>query len=288
MLAGTSHYEATSAHTQEIARGERFAFGRNWQQLLRVIDEDRINHAETSLSRMLRLHQLNGLTFLDVGCGSGLSSLAARRLGAVVHAFDFDAQSVACAMELRRRYGFDDPAWTIEEGSVLDPSYIGRLGTFDIVYSWGVLHHTGRMWDALATTCSAVAPNGRLFIAVYNDLGTSTVRWRRIKRIYNRLPAAFRPLFTLAAIAPAESKALLSACVRLRPSDYIRSWTAYNERGMHRWRDIVDWVGGYPYEVATPEQVFDFCQARGFTLLSMHCGGVGLGCNEFVFQRGPA
>jgi len=283
-----SDYAATSAHTQEIARGERFAFGRNWQQLLRVIDEERINHAETSLARMLRLHQLNGLRFLDIGCGSGLSSLAARRLGAVVHAFDFDAQSVACAIELRRRYGFDDSAWTIEEGSVLDPSYIARLGTFDIVYSWGVLHHTGRMWDALATTCSAVAPNGRLFIAVYNDLGTSTARWRWIKRTYNQLPASLKPLFTLAAIAPAEFKALLRACVKLRPSEYLRSWTAYNERGMHRWRDIVDWVGGYPYEVATPEQVFDFCQARGFTLLSMHCGGVGLGCNEFVFQRGPA
>jgi 2-polyprenyl-6-hydroxyphenyl methylase/3-demethylubiquinone-9 3-methyltransferase len=285
MLAGTSDYAASSAHTREVARGERFAFGRNWQQLLRLIDEDRVNHAEVSLARMLRLHQLNGLTFLDIGCGSGLSSLAARRLGAVVHAFDFDAQSVACAMELRGRFGFEDSAWTIEEGSVLDQSYMSRLGTFDIVYSWGVLHHTGRMWDAMDAACSAVAPRGRLFVAVYNDLGTSTVRWRRIKRTYNQLPAALKPLFTVAAIAPAESKALLKACVRLRPSEYVRSWTAYNERGMNRWRDIVDWVGGYPYEVATPEQVFDFCQTRGFTLLSMHCGGVGLGCNEFVFLR---
>jgi 2-polyprenyl-3-methyl-5-hydroxy-6-metoxy-1,4-benzoquinol methylase len=265
MLAGTSDYAASSAHTREVARGERFAFGRNWQQLLRLIDEDRVNHAEVSLARMLRLHQLNGLTFLDIGCGSGLSSLAARRLGAVVHAFDFDAQSVACAMELRGRFGFEDSAWTIEEGSVLDQSYMSRLGTFDIVYSWGVLHHTGRMWDAMDAACSAVAPRGRLFVAVYNDLGTSTVRWRRIKRTYNQLPAALKPLFTVAAIAPAESKALLKACVRLRPSEYVRSWTAYNERGMNRWRDIVDWVGGYPYEVAKPEQVFDFCQARGFT-----------------------
>ena len=114
MLAGISDYAASTAHTREIARGERFPFGRNWQHLLRFIDEERINNAEISLLRMLRLPELNGRTFLDVGCGSGLSSLAARRLGAIVHAFDFDAQSVACAMELRRRYGFDDSAWTIE------------------------------------------------------------------------------------------------------------------------------------------------------------------------------
>ena len=56
---------------------------------------------------------------------------------------------------------------------------------------------------------------------------------------------------------------------------------------MNHWRDAVDWVGGYPYEVATPEAVLDFCRARGFELTAMRCGGVGLGCNEFVFDRKP-
>jgi SAM-dependent methyltransferase len=288
MLAGTGEYEGSSAHSLEIERGERFGFGDNWLQLFRLIDENRIQQSEASLARMLRLPQLTGRTFLDIGCGSGLSSLAARRLGATVRAFDFDPHSVACARELRRRYALDDPDWIIEEGSVLDADYLARLGTFDIVYSWGVLHHTGRLWDAMAAACSAVAPMGRLFVAIYNDLGSSSTRWRWIKRTYNRLPAALRPLWTVGAIAPGEMKAMLRACAALRPSDYIRSWTGYNERGMNRWRDIVDWVGGYPYEVATPEQVFDFCQARGFTLLSMHCGGVGLGCNEFVFVRSAA
>ncbi len=288
MLAGTREYAASSVPTVEIARGERFAFGRNWQQLFRLIDENRISLAQASLAHMLRLPDLTGRTFLDIGCGSGLSSLAARRLGATVHAFDFDPQSVACATELRRRFAPDDPDWTIEQGSALDAQYLARLGTFDIVYSWGVLHHTGRLWDGMAAACSAVAPQGRLFVAIYNDLGSASERWRWIKRTYNRLPAALRPLWTVAAIAPGEFKALARACATLRPSDYVRSWTGYNERGMNRWRDIVDWVGGYPYEVATPEQVFDFCQARGFTLLSMHCGGVGLGCNEFVFVRSGA
>ena len=162
---------------------------------------------------------------------------------------------------------------------------MSALGTFDIVYSWGVLHHTGRMWDAVDAACRAVRPGGSLFIALYNDLGTKSRRWRRIKRIYTQLPRPLRPVLTGAAIAPTEAKALARHLVAGRPIDYLKLWTHQGVRGMNRWRDAVDWVGGYPYEVATPEAVFDFCRDRGFTLRSLKCGGVGLGCNEFVFIR---
>jgi 2-polyprenyl-6-hydroxyphenyl methylase/3-demethylubiquinone-9 3-methyltransferase len=158
---------------------------------------------------------------------------------------------------------------------VLDEAYIAQLGVFDVVYSWGVLHHTGKMWAAIDRACRAVAPNGLLFIAIYNDLGSSSVRWRWIKRTYNRLPRAIRPLWTLAAMSPEEAKSLGRALLSGRPKQYV-----------NRWRDMVDWVGGYPYEVAKPEEVFAFCQSRGFSLRNLRCGGVGLGCNEFVFDRG--
>ena len=59
-------------------------------------------------------------------------------------------------------------------------------------------------------------------------------------------------------------------------------------RGMTKWRDIIDWVGGYPYEVSTPDEVFDFCRERGFRLTKLKCGNVGFGCNEFVFERKQA
>jgi len=273
-------------HATEVARGERFAFGDNWASFLSVLDEERIGAAERGLRRMLQVERLDGLRFLDIGSGSGLSSLAARRLGARVHSFDYDAQSVACTSELRRRYFPADDRWTVERGSALDADYLRRLGQFDIVYSWGVLHHTGQMWHALENAVIPVAQSGKLFIAIYNDTGTQSRRWHAIKRIYNEIPKLARKPFAIAVTAPAEAKALAGAVLRGRPGDYVRSWTEYRRRrGMSKWYDIVDWVGGYPYEFATPDQIFDFYRPRGFTLIKMKCGGVGLGCNEFVFER---
>jgi 2-polyprenyl-6-hydroxyphenyl methylase/3-demethylubiquinone-9 3-methyltransferase len=275
-----------SLHASEVARGERFEFGENWSRFLAALDDERIREAEGSLRRMLETESLAGRSFLDIGSGSGLFSLAARRLGARVHSLDFDPRSVACTAELRRRFFPEDPAWRVEEGSALDADYIRSLGLFDVVYSWGVLHHTGEMWRALENAQLPVKPGGRLFVAIYNDTGTQAARWKWIKKTYNRLPRPLRPPFAALAIAPDEIKPALRALVRLRPQEYVRRWTGYDRnRGMSRWRDIVDWVGGYPYEVATPDEIFDFYRARGFTLTKLKCGGVGLGCNEFVFVR---
>lgn len=275
-----------SAHAAEIARGERFEFGENWSRFLELLNEGRIKRAEDSLCAMLDVTSLEGRSFLDIGSGSGLFSLAARRLGARVHSFDLDPRSVACTMELRRRHFPFDTDWEIVEGSALDAEFVRSLGSFDIVYSWGVLHHTGAMWRALENAALPVGLGGRLFIAIYNDTGTQARRWKWIKKKYNELPRHLRAPFAAVVSAPDEAKRLLRALVRLRPGEYVRSWTAYDEnRGMSHWRDIIDWVGGYPYEVATPEQIFDFYRARGFELTKLKCGGVGLGCNEFVFER---
>ena len=279
----------TSLHANEVARGERFEFGENWSRFLAALDDDRIREAEDSLRRMLETDSLAGRSFLDIGSGSGLFSLAARRLGARVHSLDYDPRSVACTAELRRRYFPEDPEWRVEEGSALDESYISSLGRFDVVYSWGVLHHTGQMWRGLANAALPVADGGRLFVAIYNDTGSQSERWKWIKKTYNRLPRPLRSPFALAMMAPEEAKALLRSLARLRPSEYAARWTRYDQnRGMSRWHDIVDWVGGHPYEVAKPEEIFEFYKSRGFTLTKMKCGGVGLGCNEFVFVKGGA
>ena len=272
-------------HAREVAQGERFEFGKNWSKFLALLNDQRIAEAEASLKRMLEYDDLAGKSFLDIGSGSGLFSLAARRLGARVHSFDYDPHSVACTAELRRRYFPDDAAWTVQSGSALDADYLRSLGTFDIVYSWGVLHHTGQMWQALDNARLPVAPGGKLFVAIYNDTGSQSARWKWIKKTYNGLPRPLRPPFALLAVAPDEMKNLLRAAATLKVGAYVRSWTDYDQnRGMNKWRDVIDWVGGYPYEVARADAIFDFYRQRGFALAKLNCGG-GLGCNEFVFVR---
>lgn len=273
-------------HASEIERGERFAFGENWSRFLDVLDESRIARAEESLREMLEVDTLEGKRFLDIGSGSGLFSLAARRLGARVHSFDYDPHSVACTKELRSRYFPGDDAWQIQEGSALDEEYVKSLGVFEVVYSWGVLHHTGQMWKALDNARLPIAAKGKLFIAIYNDQGSKSRRWKWFKKTYNALPRLLKTPFAVAAMAPEEMKAMLRSLLTLKPGAYVRSWTQYDQnRGMSRWRDIIDWVGGYPYEVAKPEEIFDFYRAQGFRLMKMKCGGVGLGCNQFVFVK---
>lgn len=275
----------SAAFAEEVTKGERFTFGDNWRKFIAVLNEQRIVEAELSLKSMLGIETLKDKTFVDVGSGSGLFSLAARRLGAKVHSFDFDPSSVACTQELRRRYFPDDNYWTIEQGSALDESYLNSLGQFDFVYSWGVLHHTGNMWKALELVVSLVKPEGgKLFISIYNDEGSMSRVWKLIKRAYCRAPSLLKPLILYPATLWLWGPTLILDMIRLKP---FQSWRTYSEnRGMSPWRDVVDWVGGYPFEVANPGEIFDFyCGRYGFILCRLKAAGHGLGTNQFVFER---
>lgn len=270
--------------SEEIGKGERFAFGSNWAGFLKVLNEERIVEAEDSLKKMLGTDSLVGRSFLDVGSGSGLFSLAARRLGASVRSFDFDESSVACANELKRRYFEGDPDWEISGGNVLDTSWLTALGEWDVVYSWGVLHHTGDMWRALENVVLLVAPGGSLFLSIYNDQGRRSRIWRWIKRRYCSGGKLVKFLLICLCFPVLWGPSLILGLIRHgNPFHY---WNGYKrKRGMSPMHDLIDWVGGYPFEVAKPEEIFDFYHARGFALQKLCTCGGRLGCNQFVFER---
>jgi SAM-dependent methyltransferase len=273
------------SNAAEIAAGDRFEFGANWQAFLDTVDGERIAVAEASLKEMLGCADLAGRTFVDVGSGSGLFSLAAHRLGATVRSFDFDPKSVACTQEMRRRFATDPGSWTVHGGSVLDRRFIDGLGQYDVVYSWGVLHHTGQMWEAIRNAASLVKPGGTLFIAIYNDQGAKSVFWLKVKRLYNRLPGALRPIFVAAIAGVFEMKIALTRLLKgSNPLPFARWANRKRERGMSVWHDWVDWCGGLPFEVATPEGIVGFLRPLGFQPTRSKTVD-GLACNEFVFER---
>jgi len=265
----------------------RFSFGANWQSFIKkALTPERIHEAVDSLRTFFGVNDFEGQTFLDIGCGSGLFSLAARKLGAEVHSFDFDSLSVACTMELKRRYFPEDEKWTIEQGDVLDVSYLNSLGHFDLVYSWGVLHHTGAMWKALENVVPLVAEGGKLFISIYNNQGFASLFWTALKKFYNRSSKPLKWLIVLGVGGYFEFRWIIARLIRYRnPLSLTYLPEKKKNRGMSVWHDLVDWVGGYPFEVAKPEEIFEFYRKRGFELVKLKTCAGGIGCNEYVFVQ---
>jgi 2-polyprenyl-3-methyl-5-hydroxy-6-metoxy-1,4-benzoquinol methylase len=268
--------------SQEVKQGKRFEFGKNWNSFLKTLDDKRIEEAIDSLKEMLEVEDLEGKKFLDIGSGSGLFSLAAKKLGAEVHSFDFDTDSVSCTKYLRDTY-FPDSNWIVEEGSVLDVDYVKSLGQFDIVYSWGVLHHTGHMYKALDNAALPVKEGGKLFIAIYNDEGAKSKVWKKIKKVYVKYLAG-KYLITMLYTPYYLTKNFLMDTLYLRQPPFARYRKGKKERGMSGKHDLADWLGGYPFEVARIPEIFNFYKKKGF-VLNVVTTKKGKGCNQFVFTK---
>jgi len=262
----------------------RFAFGKNWSRFLENLNEHRILEAEKSLKEKLNCVDLKGLVFLDIGSGSGLFSLAAYRMGATVYSFDYDQDSVECTKYLKQQYAPKDDKWVVERGSVLDQDFLKKFGQVDVVYSWGVLHHTGHMYKAFENVVHLVKDGGTLFVSIYNNQGISSKIWTIIKKSYNNYKFLRPGLLFFCGIWLWKYRIAWGLMRYGNPLKFISEY-GKGSRGMSAYHDLVDWIGGYPFEVAKPEEVFDFFKSKKFELQRLKTCAGGLGCNEFVFRR---
>jgi len=273
----------------DLTRPEtHFAFGRNWASYAQNVADAEIKEAENGLLRLLGGEPPQAMRFLDIGSGSGLHSLAALRLGASrVHAIDIDQDSVDTTRALLSRLAADQN-WQAERVSVFDLTP-ERVGEFDVVYSWGVLHHTGDLDRALKCAARLVRPGGLFVFALYHRV-MADFFWRFEKRWYAQASPSAQ------ARARAAYAALFRVGLRLtgrRFDDYLAGYRS--NRGMDFYHDVHDWMGGWPYESISPAEVEALMKALGLEkvrsfvgrgrFFGRHSGIFGSGCDEFVYRR---
>jgi len=264
---------------------DRFEFGKNWESFSSLIDEEAVRKAEDRMALFLGTRDLSGRSFLDVGCGSGLHALVALRFGAKeIVAIDVDPDSVSTARTVLER-NWPGTNKTVRRVSVFDLEK-ERFGEFDIVYSWGVLHHTGDMNRAIETAAKHVKPGGLFAVALYGKTPYCNL-WKRIKRWYvNASPAQ-------QARAERTYIRLFGLYLLLRGKRLSTHIAGYKrKRGMDFGHDVRDWIGGYPYESIAPRELAQMLTPFGFDLIRQNVrkrsGLFGSGNDEYLFRRHDA
>jgi len=260
----------------------RFGFGKNWTRYVKTeFSEERVQFSKDVMLDFLGMKDLKEKYFLDVGCGSGLHSLAALRSGAArIVGFDFDPNSVS-ATRMLKEYAGNPQNWEVMQGSILDLQFIQTLEPADIVYAWGVLHHTGEMWKAVENTASLVKKGGLLYLALYTSGVThpSDDFWLEVKQRYNRSGWLTKRKMELWYVW----EFMLGRNIRNIPNLIKTDRNYKNDRGMALYTDIVDWLGGWPMEFASIEQVKSFCGEKlNMTLINIKTGQAN---TNYLFKK---
>lgn len=255
-----------------------FSFGKNWEQFIKNnFSEEKVAISKRHILDFLELQDLSGKYFLDVGCGSGIHSLAALKAGAEkIVSFDTDPYSVKTTKLLKEMHG-NLPHWHILHGSILDLQFISILEPADIVYAWGALHHTGDMYKAIENSSSLLKNNGYFYVALYTTDSKSEY-WLRVKKRYNKSRVLGKKAMECSYIM---RHLILPYCLRFKnPLKVIFNYK--KKRGMSYFTDVKDWLGGYPFEHAKIEDVFNFCKRKlGLDLVNIKTGEAN---TEYLFS----
>ncbi len=261
-----------------------FAFGKNWSDYAKTITEEKINDAVKELSRLLNGYDLKGKTFLDIGSGSGIHSLAALKLGAKsIVAIDIDYNSTKTTQQTLAKYEEHHGQWKalniniFESNAVIDEK-------FDVVYSWGVLHHTGDMKHALEQSISYLNNDGHLLIALYVATPFCGI-WKHLKWFYSKLPTLLqKPILWLYSalrliIMPLKGK---------NPITFLKNY--HKNRGMNFLHDGHDWLGGYPYQSISKTDLQKLLEKDDLELIydykaEKRLAPLGTGCGEYHFIK---
>ncbi len=253
----------------------KFSFGKNWQAYSKnALTKKSLMDFKHDFDELFNGIDFKNKKFIDIGFGQGLAILIAAEKGADVVGIDIDANNIkALNITLQEMGRVKVPKTDIV--SILDDDYVNRYkSNYDIVHSWGVLHHTGNMTKGFDNACDLVATNGYFICSIYNRHWSSPI-WKIIKYLYN--------------ISPLICQQLINGF--FYPIIFIAKWivTGKNpkqkERGMNFFYDVIDWIGGYPYEYATENEIIELVSKKGFVCIKSCPAAVPTGCNEFVFER---
>ncbi len=261
---------------QSIEEKVTFSFGENWQSYLETVSENEIESARQDILQWISEKDISGKNVIDVGSGSGVHSLSFYLSGAgKLFSFDYDKNSVDATKTLWQK-SKEPENWTVAHGSVLDKEYVQSLGTFDIVYSWGVLHHTGSMWEAIENAASLVKPGGIFWISLYSK-GPLYPKHLALKKKYNAASQWGKRLMVWEAVA-------ILMIIRLRHWRNPFAWNEKRIRGMNVYHDIIDWLGGLPYEVASADEILQFGRKNNLILERINPLNEG-GCSSYLLRK---
>lgn len=269
----------TQSIDSEMPLEKRFTFGKNWSKFVDShFHPERLEGSIRVFQDFTSLQVLSSKTFLDVGCGSGLHSLAAHKMGAkTVTSFDFDPKAVDATAKLKTMAG-SPSNWAIHQGSILDLDFVSSLGKFDFVYSWGVLHHTGSVWKAIENTSTLVAAKGQMYLALYSlDVQPNAEYWLKTKEKYVK-SSYFRKIVMEQSYLYTYyySSSILQRIIGLFKPESGRT------RGMELMTDVRDWLGGWPMEFVLDDEVVSFVDKLGYQITNIKKGEA---CTEFLFQK---